>query len=167
MSGGDWNSSPPRGAPMVDVPWLGPFYPPDAAEKGKRPSEPSDVFVALKRTLGHLGAWPWDPDGYDRSFSNAFAHGSSMGPGIEAVQRWAKIEPTGWIGKSTWDFLRSVLIQEGKPHGGEHAFDELSCQLVRDAAKKPPYVEPPAHASCDARMPSGRLSQFELGGSSV
>jgi hypothetical protein len=143
MSAGDWNANPPNGAPMVDVPWLGPFYPPDAAAKGKTPSEPSDVFVAVKRTLGHLGAWPWDPDGYDRSFSNELAHGSSRGPGIEAVQKWAKLDPTGWIGEKTWNFLRSVTIQEGKPHGGEHAFDAYSVELVKAAAKAPPYVEPP------------------------
>jgi hypothetical protein len=139
----NWNSETPRGAPMVDVPWLGPFYPPDASSSGKAPSPASDVFVALKRTLGHLGAWPWDPDGYDRTFSNDFAHGSSRGPGIAGVQKWAKIEPTGWIGTSTWNFLRSVTIQSWKPHAGEHAFDAYSVNLVQKAAKLPPYVEPP------------------------
>jgi hypothetical protein len=160
----NWNSEPPGGAPMVDVPWLGPFYPPDAAAKGKAPSEPSDVFVALKRTLGHLGAWPWDPDGYDRAFSNEFAHGSSRGPGIAGVQRWAKLEPTGWVGEKTWNFLRSVTIQDWKPHAGEHAFDSFSCELVRDAAKRPPYVapEPPAPSSSPREVALAHL-QARLG----
>lgn len=143
----DWNSQPPGGAPMVDVPWLGPFYPPDAAAKGKTPSPPSDVFIALKRTLGHLGAWPWDVESYDRSFSNEFAHGSSRGPGIAGVQKWAKIEPTGWIGQATWNFLRSVTIQDWKQHAGEHAFDSFSVELVNEAALAPPYVTPPAPAA--------------------
>lgn len=175
----DWNSEPPRGAPMVDVPWLGPFYPPSAAEQGKKPSPPSDVFIALKRTLGHLGAWPWDPEGYDRSFSDDFAHGSSRGPGIAGVQKWAKIQPTGFIGESTWNFLRSVLIQEWKPNAGDHAFDSYSCQLVRDEASKPPppapahgrdtlaahfskrdgYTESPAESNCDDRPDGIRTAQ--------
>jgi hypothetical protein len=129
---------------MVDVPYVGPFYPPDAAAKGKTPSPPSDVMIALKRTLGHLGAWPWDPDGYSTDYTNDFAHGSSRGPGIAGVQKWAKIEPTGWIGTSTWNFLRSVTIQDWKPHAGEHAFDAYSVDLVNKAADKPPYAEPPA-----------------------
>lgn len=139
----DWNAVPPKGGPMVDVPWTGPYYPPDAAEAGKTPSAPSDVFVALKRTLGRLGAWPWDPDGYDRSFSNGFAHGSGSGPGIEGIQKWAKIDPaSGWIGQSTWNFLRSVRIQPDRTNAGDPAMDEYAAQLIRDAAKQPPAPPP-------------------------
>jgi hypothetical protein len=102
------------------------------------------VFVALKRTLGLLGAWPWDTDSYDRTFSNEFSHGSSRGPGLAGVQRWAKIEPTGWVGQSTWNFLRSVLIQEWKDLGGFHAMDEIACELIRNAdrakQKLPPFT---------------------------
>jgi hypothetical protein len=174
----DWNSEPPHGAPMVDVPFLGPHYPPDAAAKGKTPSPHSDVFVALKRTLGHLGAWPWDPNGYDRAYSNEFAHGSSRGPGVAGVQRWAKIEPTGWIGESTWNFLRSVTIQDWKTHAGEHAFDAYSVDLVQDAAEPPPapkgrsllaahfaqrdgYTEQPPDSNCDSRTDGIRTAQDE------
>jgi hypothetical protein len=123
---------------MVDVPWLGCFYPPDAAAQGKNPTPPSSAVEGLKRTLGRLGAWPWNPDGYDQDYSNAFAHGSSRGPGVEAVQAWAKISPTGWIGKPTWNFLRSVLVQEGKPHAAEHAMDAKAADLIRQAATQPP-----------------------------
>lgn len=168
---------------MVDVPWLGPFYPADAAEHGKTPSPSSDVFIALKRTLGHLGAWPWDPDGYDDVFSAAFAHGSSRGPGIAGLQLWAKIQPTGFVGLSTWNFCRSVLIQEWKPHAGDHAFDSYSCQLVRNTAADPPapapsprelalehmqrrlgYTENPAGSNCDSRPDGIRTSQDRCAG---
>jgi hypothetical protein len=174
----DWNSAPPRGAPMVQVPWTGPYYPADAAEQGKTSSSPSDVFVALKRTLGLLGAWPWDPDSYDRTFSNEFSHGSSRGPGVAGVQKWAKIEPTGWIGLSTWNFLRSVLIQEWKDLAGFHAMDEIACDLIRTAdvpaapaplspreiamqhfAAREGYTEQPAGSNCDSRADGIRTAQ--------
>jgi hypothetical protein len=149
---------------MVSVPFTGPYYPPDAAAKGKTPSPPSDVFVALKRTLGRLGAWPWDPPSYDRSFSNAFAHGGGNGPGIAGIQAWAKIEPaSGWIGESTWNFLRSVRVQQGRPHAGEPAMDEYAAQLIRDAAKKPPA--PPAGKLTRKAFPSPNYSS--RGGATV
>lgn len=175
----DWNSQPPNGAPMVSVPWTGPYYPPDAADKGKKPSPPSDVFIALKRTLGHLGAWPWDPDGYSDKFTDDFAHGSSRGPGIAGVQKWAKLDDTGWIGEKTWNFLRSVTIQEWKDHAGEHAFDAYSVDLCKKEAEKPPpppvdqgrdllkahfeqrdgYTEQPSDSNCDSRSDGIRTAQ--------
>jgi hypothetical protein len=174
----DWNSESPRGAPMVTVPWTGPYYPPSAAGQGKKPSEPSDVFIALKRVCGHLGCWPWDPDGYDRSFSDDFAHGSARGPGIAGLQKWAKIQPTGFVGESTWNFCRSVLIQSWKTHAGEHAFDSYSVDLCKNAAKDPPppatnprdllaahfeqrdgYTEQPPESNCDDRSDGIRTAQ--------
>lgn len=162
---------------MVQVPWLGPFYPPDAAPAYK-PSEPSDVFIALKRLCGHLGCWPWTPDDYDRSFSNEFAHGSSKGPGIAGLQKWAKIQPTGFIGEGTWNFCRSVLIQDWKPHAREHAFDSFSVELVKAEAAKPEpapgkgrdllkkffeqrdgYTESPPDSNCDSRSDGIRTAQ--------
>lgn len=139
--GGNWNSSPPKGGPMVQVPWLGPFYPPDAAAHGKRPTPASSAVEGLKRTLGRIGAWPWDPNNYDWQYSNAFAHGSSRGPGIEAVQAWAKLNPTGWIGKPTWNFLRSVRVPEQRDNGGQMAMDAYAADLIRQAASQPPTVD--------------------------
>jgi hypothetical protein len=123
---------------MVQVPWLGCFYPPDAAAQGKKPTPPTPAAEGLKRTLGRLGAWPWDPGSYDWEYSNQLAHGSGRGPGVEGVQAWARISPSGWIGKPTWNFLRSVLVQEGKPHEGEHAMDAKAADLIRQAAVQPP-----------------------------
>jgi hypothetical protein len=164
---------------MVKVPWLGPYYPPSAAEKGKTPSPPSDVFIALKRVCGHLGCWPWDPEGYSTNFTDEFAHGSSRGPGIAGLQKWAKIDATGYIGLSTWNFCRSVLIQDWKPHANEHAFDEFSVDLcINAAAVTPPtpitsardrlaahftprlgYTEQPAGSNDDLRPDGIRKAQ--------
>jgi hypothetical protein len=137
------------------------------------------VFIAVKRVCGHLGCWPWDPEDYDRNFSDDFAHGSSRGPGVAGLQRWAKIEPTGWIGSSTWNFMRSVLIQTWKVHAREHAFDSFAVDLVKGAAKPPPppppsggrdtlkaffskregYTENPANSNCDSRPDGIRTAQ--------
>ena len=172
----DWNSAPPRGAPMVQVPWTGPYYPPSAAAQGKKPSPASDVFIALKRVCGHLGCWPWDPEGYDRFFSDEFALGSSRGPGIAGLQKWAKIQPTGNVGQSTWNFCRSVLIQQWKPQADTHAFDAYSVELCKNAAVKPEptrgrdllaahfqkregYTEQPPDSNCDSRLDGIRTAQ--------
>jgi hypothetical protein len=126
---------------MVEVPWLGCWYPPDAAAVGKEPFPPSSAAEGLKRTLGRLGAWPWNPDGYDQQYSNMFAHGSSSGPGIEGVQAWAGITPTGWIGKPSWNFLRSVRVPEQRAHGGEMAMDAKAQDLISRAAAQPPTLD--------------------------
>src|SRR5215471_1460794 len=126
-----WNDQPPRGKPMVKVDGFpGPLYPPDSAEKGKTPSKDSDFVLALKRTLGRIGAWPWDPDGWDDSYSNRFAHGDGWGDpthaGIEGVQHWSgTLGTTGNTGEKTFNFLRSVKIGQGMPHAGEMAMDSV------------------------------------------
>ena len=108
------------------------------------PSPASDVFVALKRTLGRLGAWPWDPDGYDRNYSNGFAHGSENGPGIAGVQKWAKLDPSGWIGEPTWNFL-AVGAGAGRQAARRRARDR---RLLREP--DPERSEGPAGARVEA-----------------
>jgi hypothetical protein len=121
----------------------GPLYPPDAAEHGKTPSPDSPFAVACKRTLGRIGAGPWDPAGYDQTYSDAFAHGTGtwQDGGMAAVQAWARLDPTGWVGQKTFNFLRSVRVPQGRSHAGEMAMDAYSAQLVDqayDAAHPPP-----------------------------
>jgi len=138
-----WNDQPPRGKPMVKVDGFpGPLYPPDAAEKGKTPSKDSDFVVAVKRTLGRIGAWPWDPDGWDDTYSNRFAHGDGWDDethaGVEGVQKWAgTISPiTGWTGEGFFNFLRSVVVPQGRTHAGEMAMDSVAINLVNAAYEK-------------------------------
>lgn len=127
----------PRGHPMVPGVWPGtPLYPPDAAP-GHTPSADSPLVEAVKRATAHLGAWPWDPDSWDDSFSNAFSHGEQGNPnkaGLQAVQRWSgTLDATGWFGEKSFNFYRSVLIPQGRTHAGEPAWDSVCVQLTEQA----------------------------------
>jgi len=114
----------------------GPLYPPDHPDGG---SADSPFVLALKRTAARLGAWPWDPDGWDDSYSNRFAHGDGWGDpdhaGIEGLQHWAgTISPvTGNVGQMTFNFLRSVKVPQGRTHAGEMAMDSVAVQQINQA----------------------------------
>lgn len=113
----------------------GPLYPPDHA---KGPSPDSDFVLALKRTLGRIGAWPWDPDGWDGSYSNRFAHGDgwndSTHAGIEGAQHWSgTLEASGNLGEKTFNFLRSAKVPQGRSHAGEMAMDSVAVNLTNAA----------------------------------
>lgn len=121
----------------------GPLYPPDDP---KGPSAKSDFALALKRTAARLGAWPWDPDGWDEDYSNRFAHGDGWGDpthaGIAGLQHWSgTIEASGNLGEPTFNFLRSVKVQQGRTHAGEPAMDSVAVNLINaaydDAQPKP------------------------------
>lgn len=139
---------PPRGGPMVAVDGFpGPLYPPDDP---KGPSPRTDFAVALKRTAARLGAWPWDPDGWDDEYSNRFAHGDGWGDpthaGIEGLQHWAgSISPvSGNLGEATFNFLRSVKVPQGRSHAGEMAMDSVAVNLINAAYAD---AHPPAPSS--------------------
>lgn len=108
----------------------GPLYPPDHPNG---PSPDSDFVIAVKRTLARIGAWPWTPGDWDDSYSNRFAHGDGWGDpthaGVEGVQHWGNLSPTGAIGEQTANFLRSVKIGQGMPHAGEMAMDSVCVNL--------------------------------------
>src|SRR5262245_6520998 len=129
-------ADPPRGGPMVNVDGFpGPMYPPDHP---KGPCPDSDFVLALKRTAARLGAWPWDPAGWDDTYSNRFAHGDGWGhdthAGIEGLQHWSgTLEATGNLGENTFNFLRSVKVPQGRTHAGEMAMDSVSVNLVNAA----------------------------------
>jgi CHAP domain len=113
----------------------GPLYPPDGLQE---PSPDSDFVLALKRTLGRIGAWPWDPDGWDDSYSNRFAHGDGWNDpthaGIEGIQKWAgNLDITGNLGEKTFNFLRSVKVPQGRTHAGEMAMDSVAINLTNAA----------------------------------
>jgi len=131
-----WNDNPPKGGPMVKVDGFpGPLYPPDSPS---RPSPGSDFVLALKRTAARVGAWPWDPDSWDESYSNRFAHGDGWGDqihaGIEGLQHWSgTIDPTGNVGEKTFNFLRSVKVPQGRTHAGEMAMDSVAVNQINAA----------------------------------
>ena len=181
-----WNDAPPQGGPMVKVDGFpGPLYPPDHA---KGPSPKSGYVVALKRTAARLGAWPWDPDGWDEEYSNRFAHGDGWGDATHAgiaglAALVGTLDATGNLGEPTFNFLRSAKVQEGRQHAGEMAMDSVAVNLINDAyadAQKPPassssskprdvalahhkprlgYTEQPPDSNCDNRSDGIRTAQ--------
>jgi len=112
-----------------------PLYPPDAAQYGKRPSQDGPDVQAYKRTVSRAGRWPWKQ--FDDSYANAFAHGKTGGnvgdSGIAGVQRQQHVDDTGWLGKTTFNVLRSIVIPSGLPHAGEMAMDDTARVLVNEA----------------------------------
>jgi hypothetical protein len=131
----EWYEKGYPGAPMVPV--LGfprPLYPPDANRYGKQPSMDGPDVVAYKRTVSRAGRWPWRS--FDDAYSNSFAHGASGNvaeTGVAGVQRQQHVDATGWLGRTTFNTLRSIVIPTGLPHAGEHAMDSLAADLIDDA----------------------------------
>jgi len=157
MSSTEWWTQPYKGAPMIALPGFPrPLYPPDAKAQGRTPSVNGPDVEAYKRVCWRLGRWPGPASGFDRAFSNAFSHGKSgnvVDTGVAGVQRQAKITPdSGWIGTSTFNLMRSVLIPQGlKGPGvpGDYAMDAYTQSLLVDAwemfgGKEP--APPPATA---------------------
>jgi len=123
----------------------GSLYPPDSP---KGPSPDSDFVLALKRTAARIGAWPWDPDGWDDSYSNRFAHGDGWNDqdhaGIEGLQKWSgTLDITGNLGEKTFNFLRSVKVPQGRTHAGEMAMDSVAVNLI-NAAYDDVHEPPPS-----------------------
>jgi hypothetical protein len=123
------------GGPMVAVAGFPrPLYPPDANRHGKKPSVNGPDVEAYKRTVSRAGRWPWQS--FDDAFSNNFSHGKGgnvIDSGVAGIQRQQDIDDTGWIGKSTFNTLRSIRIPDGLPHAGEPAMDALAMQLIDEA----------------------------------
>jgi len=162
----EWYEVPYKGGPMVAVRGFPrPLYPPDAAEAGKTPSIDGPDVEAYKRTVSRAGRWVWQA--FDQQYSNAFAHGKGgnvKDTGVAGVQRQQNIVPdSGWIGKSTFNTLRSIRVPEGFPHAGEMAMDARAVELINAAwdefGGKEPLPEP-STSSAQARL---KLSQTQLG----
>jgi len=132
---GDWWETGYPGAPMVKVAGFPrPLYPPDATLHGKRPSIDGPDVQAYKRTVSRAGRWRWQ--NFDDSFSNGFAHGKGgmvADSGVAGVQRQQKIDDTGWVGKTTFNTLRSIVIPDELPHHGEPAMDSVAVELIAEA----------------------------------
>lgn len=119
------------GGPMVGPPLPRPLYPPDAVGYGA--SAPGEDVVAWKRAISRGGRWPWQ--GFDDAYSNAFAHGKSGNvgeSGIAGFQRQMRIEPTGFVGETTANAIRSARIPEGLPHAGEPLLDATAITMLED-----------------------------------
>ncbi len=145
----EWFERPYKGGTMIELPGFPrPMFPPDAAEQGQTPSTNGPDVIGYKRTVARLGRWKWDPEGWDDSYSNAFAHGKGggnpAGSGMAGVQRQARISPaTGWVGEHTFNLLRAVKIPQGLPHAGEHAMDAVAQKLFVEAWERSQLEQAP------------------------
>jgi hypothetical protein len=132
----DWWEAPYKTGKPVPVPGFPrAVYPPDSSNKGKHPSSNGPDIEAYKRTVSRAGRWPWQT--FDEAYSNAFAHGKSSNvgeTGVAGIQRQQGIDPdSGWIGKATFDILRSIKVPPGREHSGEYAMDVTAQNLIAEA----------------------------------
>jgi len=142
-----------------------PLYPPDAAP-GHTPSIDGPDVEAYKRTVSRLGRWPWQA--FDQAFNNAFSHGASGNvgeSGVEGFQRQMNITASGYIGKESFNTLRSCRVPEEFAHGGEMAMDARAVELINAAwdmfgGKEP--APPSKVTSAEARL---KKAQAEIGNS--
>jgi len=115
-----------------------PLYPPDATKKGKQPSPDGPDVVAYKRALCRAGRWgDWDPESWDDSYSNNFAHGKGgnvKDTGVAGFQRQQDIDDSGWLGQKTFDNMRYALISDpSSPNYGQPIFDSVCVQNLNKA----------------------------------
>jgi hypothetical protein len=130
----EWYEEAYKGGPLVVVKGFPrPLYPPDASAQGKKASADGPDVIAYKRTVSRAQRWEWQE--FDDTYSNGFAHGVSGNvgdTGVAGVQRQMDIDDTGWLGKATFNTLRSIRIPTG-PRMGEMAMDATSVQLINEA----------------------------------
>lgn len=136
MSSWDYEHAYP-GGPMVGPELPHVSYPPDAAPE-HTPTKNSPAHKAYKRGLCRAGRWgEWNPVIWDEAFSNQFSHGKTGGnvkdSGIGGFQRQMNIQPTGWVGKETYNAMRSARIPEGLANSGQPIFDSVCIDLLRSA----------------------------------
>jgi murein DD-endopeptidase MepM/ murein hydrolase activator NlpD len=137
-----WHEKPyPKNPDPPDIAFARALYPPDAAVKEKTPSPAGPDVKAVKRAIAHAQRFlPWAPEDWDETYDDAFAHGDGSGldrSGVAGFQRQMGIEPTGWVGKKTFEALRTSLVPDkpGIAHPGEPLFDPVCIGLLRQAAK--------------------------------
>jgi hypothetical protein len=163
MSADHWWETGYPGGPMVPVAGFPrPLYPPDASAHGKKPSVDGPDVIAYKRTVSRAGRWPWQP--FDDAYSNGFAHGLPPGnvseTGLAGVQRQLGLDPgTGWLGRETFNGLRSIRIPAGLPHAGAPAMDATAQNLIAEAWRLYGGKEPAG----DVRERALELAVAELG----
>lgn len=156
----EWYEKPYPGGKMVAVKGFPrPLYPPDAAP-GHTPSVDGSDVEAYKRTISRAGRWAWAA--FDQTFSNGFSHGKSGNvgdSGVAGVQRQQNVSPdSGFIGKDTFNMLRSIRIPTGLPSAGQPAMDARSVELINAAfdrfggSEPKPEPPPPRITSAQARL---------------
>ena len=155
-----------KGGPMVAVKGFPrPLYPPDANRYGKKPSSDGPDVLAYKRTICRAGRWgEWDPKSWDDTYSNAFSHGKGgnvKDTGVAGVQRQQDIDDSGWLGKATFNTLRSIRVPSG-PNAGDMAMDSYAADLINQAWDMFQGHEPDT-SSGTLRQSALKLAQTQIG----
>src|SRR5215831_14467365 len=120
-----------------------PLYPSDA--EGYPASVPGPDVQAYKRTISRAGRWAWSTN-FNQEYTAEFARGKSANvgdTGVAGVQRQQHLDATGYMGKQTFNTLRSIIIPAPLPHAGEHAMDDYSVNLINQAWDEFGGHEPP------------------------
>jgi murein DD-endopeptidase MepM/ murein hydrolase activator NlpD len=95
---------------------------------------------AIKRAIAHAQRLiPWAPEMWDDVYDDETAHGDGSRidrSGVAGFQRQMGISPTGWVGKATFEALRTSLIpnKPGIPRAGQPLFDSTCVGLLEQAA---------------------------------
>jgi hypothetical protein len=138
----------PENPEPPSVPFPRSVFPPDSKEQKKTASAPGPDVLAYKRALARAQRWlPWNPSGWDDSYSDAFSHGTSANDvdvsGIAGFQRQMGLKPTGFIGEQTFEALRISLVpsKRGVRHVGQPLFDSVCIRLLEQAAEQ--FAKPP------------------------
>ena len=149
-------------APFFNFPR--PLYPPD---HDKGPVADGPDVEALKIIAWYFGRWktkdgrPQPDPGFDRAYSNAFAHGDGSGvgsSGIEGIQRQAGIaKPNGVVGQRTFDVLIYQRIPKGLPNDGKFptSINKHLANLLEEAYQRfreEPDSEAPASGSARDKL---------------
>jgi hypothetical protein len=154
-----WEHGYPGGK-MVPLPGFPrPLYWPGAP--GHEPSSDGPDVIGYKRTVSRAGRWPWQK--FDDSYSRAFATGRSGNvseTGVAGVQRQLGIDDTGFIGRATFNGLRSIIIPSPLPHAGEYAMDANAQTLIAEAYY---LFNPPTAPARTVREQALALAQQYIG----
>jgi hypothetical protein len=156
----------PRHRNPPDVSYVRALFPPDAASREKTPSLPGPDVRAIKRAISRAQRYlPWAPDDWDETYDDAFAHGDGSGlnrSGVAGFQEQMGIEPTGWVGRKTFEALRSCMVpaKPGVKRAGEPLFDSVCLELLQEAADL--AVEMPELAFPLPKGSGGGVSLSEL-----
>jgi hypothetical protein len=109
------------------------LYAPDNPNQ-KTQSDGKDV-QAIKRMVSRAGFWKWQE--FDRTYSNAFAHGATgptgSGPGVDGLRKALGIfDGSGTFNERCYHALLYAKVPAGSPHAGEWVCDATSAQLLAE-----------------------------------
>jgi hypothetical protein len=133
----------PKNPDPPEIAFVRPLYPPDSVDQDRTPSVPGPDVKAVKRAISRAQRFlPWSPGEWDDMYDDAFAHGEGFEierSGVAGFQQQMGIQATGWVGKATFEALRTCAIpsKPGVSHAGEPLFDSVCLRLLEQAADLP------------------------------